>query len=77
MLDGLEAVDPPVESPKCIRTRNEQEPKALAQNYRNQTVQFGKSNDLILSEPTTVRGVAGLRQGAPPLAKWHLDSGEA
>jgi hypothetical protein len=30
-----------------------------------------------LSGPTTVRGAARLRRGAPPLAKRRLDGGEA
>jgi hypothetical protein len=29
MLDVIEVVDSPAESPKCVATQNEQEPKAL------------------------------------------------
>jgi hypothetical protein len=31
----------------------------------------------VLSGPTTVRSATGLRRGAPPLAKQHMDGGEA
>jgi hypothetical protein len=40
ILDVLEVVDSPAESSKCVATRNEQGPKAPAQNYRNQTLRF-------------------------------------
>jgi hypothetical protein len=40
MLDVHEVVDSPTESPKCVRTRNEQEPEALAQNRANRIIQF-------------------------------------
>jgi hypothetical protein len=61
MLDVLEVVNSPVESPKCVRTQNEHELKALAQNCKNRTVQFGKPDVLVLSEPTSVWYTAGLR----------------
>jgi hypothetical protein len=32
MLDVLEVVDSPAESPKCVCTQNEHEPKSPAQN---------------------------------------------
>jgi hypothetical protein len=38
MFDVLEFVDSPVESRKCVRTRNEQELKAPAQNWANRIV---------------------------------------
>jgi hypothetical protein len=38
MFDVLEVVDSPAESPKCVATSNEQEPKATAQNCRNRAV---------------------------------------
>jgi hypothetical protein len=34
MLDVFEVVNSPAESPKCVATRNEQEPKASAQNRK-------------------------------------------
>jgi hypothetical protein len=77
MLDVFEVVDSPAESPKCVRTRNEQRPEALARSYRNRTIWFGKLEGLILSGPMTVRDAIGLRRGAPPPAKQHLDGGEA
>jgi hypothetical protein len=40
MVDVSEVVDSPVESPKCVATQNKQEPKALAQNCKNRTIQF-------------------------------------
>jgi hypothetical protein len=38
MLDVLEVVYSPAESPKCVATQIGQEPEASDQNYRNQTV---------------------------------------
>jgi hypothetical protein len=35
MLDVLEVVNSPAESPKCVATRNEQEPEASTQNRKN------------------------------------------
>jgi hypothetical protein len=61
MLDMFEVVDSPVESPKCVTTQNEQEPKAPTQNCRNRTVRFQKPDTLVLSRPAVVRGVIGLR----------------
>jgi hypothetical protein len=40
ILDVLDVVDSPVESPKCICTWNEQEVEAPAQNCKNWMVQF-------------------------------------
>jgi hypothetical protein len=57
----------------AVRTWNQQEPEALAWNYRNKTVPFGKLDGPVLSGPTAVRGAAELRWGAPPSVKWHLD----
>jgi hypothetical protein len=34
MLDVFEVVNSPAESPKCVATRNEQEPEASAQNRK-------------------------------------------
>jgi hypothetical protein len=45
---------------RSVATRNEQELKALTQNYRNRILQFGKLEGPILSGPTAVRGVVGL-----------------
>jgi hypothetical protein len=59
MLHVLEVVDSPVELPKCVRTQNEQEPKALARKNKNQIVGFGKPDGPILSILTAVRGTAG------------------
>jgi hypothetical protein len=58
MLEMLEIVDTPVESSKCVATQIGQEPEALAQNRKNQTIRFGKPDDPILSIPTAVRGAA-------------------
>jgi hypothetical protein len=38
MLDMLEVVDSPAESPKCVATRIVQELEAPVQNSRNQTI---------------------------------------
>jgi hypothetical protein len=40
-------------------------------------VRFGKLNCSVLSRPAAVRGATGLRRGAPPPIKRHLDGGEA
>jgi hypothetical protein len=40
MLDVLEVVNYPAESPKCVDTQNEHEPEAPAQNSKNRIVQF-------------------------------------
>jgi hypothetical protein len=77
MLDVLEVVDSPAESPKFVATQNEQRLEAPARNCKNWMVWFGKPDCLVLSGPSAVRGVVGLWQGAPPLAKRHLDGGEA
>jgi hypothetical protein len=61
MLDGLEVVNSPAESPKCVSTRNEQELKAPIQNCRNQTVQFHEQDTSVLSRPVAIRGTVGLR----------------
>jgi hypothetical protein len=50
--------------------------KLLLKTWANQMVRFAKSDCPILLGPTTVSGAAGLRRGAPPPAKRHLDSGE-
>jgi hypothetical protein len=47
--------------------------KLLLETWVNQIVRFGKPDCPILSGPTAVRGTTGLRRGAPPLVKWHLD----
>jgi hypothetical protein len=57
--------------------RIKQEPKAATQNCRNQTLQFGKPDALILLGPMAVRGTIRFRWIAPPLTKWSLDGGEA
>jgi hypothetical protein len=77
MLDMLEVVDSPAELPKCVATWNEQESEAPARNYKNRTARFEKLDGPDLSRSTTVKGTTGLRWGAPPLAKWHMDGGEA
>jgi hypothetical protein len=38
MLDVVEVVDSPAESPKCVHTQNEQDREASAENRVNQTV---------------------------------------
>jgi hypothetical protein len=52
--DGMDSVD----------TRIRQEPKVPGQICRNQIVQFDKSNGLVLSIPTAVRGAIGTRRGS-------------
>jgi hypothetical protein len=69
MLDVLEVVNSPAQSPKCVATQNEQELKAPSQNYENQTVQFGKPNGPVLLGPTTIKSTAGLQRGAFSLTK--------
>jgi hypothetical protein len=76
MLNVLEVVDSPAESPKCDATRNKQRPEAPTRNSRNQTVRFQETDGPVLSRPMVVRGTAGLRRGAPPLTKRRLDGGE-
>jgi hypothetical protein len=61
MLVVLEVVDFPAESPKCVRTQNEQEPEAPARNCRNQTVQFDKQDGPVLSRLMAVRGTVRLQ----------------
>jgi hypothetical protein len=51
--------------------------KAPTQSCRNRTVRLGKPDGPVLSGPNVVRGAAGFRREALPLAKWHLDGGEA
>jgi hypothetical protein len=70
MLDVLEVVESPAESPKCVRTQNKQEPEAPARN-------LGKPDCPVLSGLAVVRGATGLRRGASPLAKRCLDGEEA
>jgi hypothetical protein len=70
MLDVLELVDYRAEFPKCVDAQNEQRPDAPAQNYKNWIIRFGKLEGPVLLGPMIVRGVTGLRRGAPPpLAK--------
>jgi hypothetical protein len=64
MLHVLEVVDSPAELPKCVRTQNEQELKALAQKKKNQIVWFGKPDGPVLSILTAVRGTAGTQRGS-------------
>jgi hypothetical protein len=77
MLDVLEVVDSPAESSKYVTTWNEQRPEAPAQNSRNQTIWFQEPDGPVLWGPTVVKGVVGLRWGAPPPIKRRLDSREA
>jgi hypothetical protein len=42
----------------CVGTQNDQEPEALVQNYRNQTIRFLKLDPPILSGSMVVRGAA-------------------
>jgi hypothetical protein len=75
MQDILEVVDSLVESPKCVRTQNEQELKALAGNRANRIVRSGKSNSPISSALTAVRGTIGSSKGILLQAKWNLTRG--
>jgi hypothetical protein len=63
ILDVLEVVDSPAESPKCVATRIGQEPEAPNQKCRNQTARFGKSNDPVLSI-LAVRGTTATQRGS-------------
>jgi hypothetical protein len=63
MLDLLEVDDSPVELPKCVCTRNEQELEAPVWNRRNRSLRFQKLDPPVLSRLVTVRGVVGLRRG--------------
>jgi hypothetical protein len=73
MFDVLEVVYPSAESPKCVRTRNKQRPEAPARSCKNWTIRLGKPEGPVLSGPTAIRGIAGLRRGASPPAKLRLD----
>jgi hypothetical protein len=64
MPDMLKVADSPAESPKCVRIQNEQELEAPTQTWVNRIVWFGKPDSPVLSGPTTVRGVVGLRRGS-------------
>jgi hypothetical protein len=44
----------------CVGTQNDQEPEALVQNYRNQTIRFLKLDPPILLGLMVVRGVVKL-----------------
>jgi hypothetical protein len=52
------------------------ESKAPAQNCKNRTIQFQKSDSLILSILVAIKGATGVNGGALPLCKWHLDDRE-
>jgi hypothetical protein len=49
----------------------------LLESWANRMVRFGKPDCPDLLRPTAVRGTAGFRRGAPPLAKRRLDGAEA
>jgi hypothetical protein len=70
MLDVLEVVDSPAESPKYVTTWIERESEAPAQNSRNRIIQFLEPDSPVLSGPTAVRGTTGLQRGS-------LSSGQA
>jgi hypothetical protein len=72
MLDILEVVDYRVESPKYVCTRNEQEPKAPAQNRANRILRFGKLEGLVSSVLAVVRGTVSSSEGVLLLTKWRL-----
>jgi hypothetical protein len=75
MFDVFEVVDSSAESSKYVSTRNEQELKAPTQNRANQTVRFGKLDDLVSSGPTVVKGTVGSDEGVLLPAKWCLTRG--
>jgi hypothetical protein len=60
-----------MEKREGVATRNE--PKAPTRNYRNRTVRFQELDDLVLSGPTAIRGIVGLRQCNSPPAKRRLN----
>jgi hypothetical protein len=57
---------------EVVGTRIGHKLEARVGSSRNQTLQFGKPYDPVLSGSTTVRGTAELQRGA----KQHLDGGE-
>jgi hypothetical protein len=61
MLDVLEVVDSPVESPKNVATQIRQESEAPTQNRKNWTVRFVKLDGPVLSILMVVRGTVGTR----------------
>jgi hypothetical protein len=73
ILDVLEVVDFPAESPKYVATRIGQEPEVPAQNRKNWIVQFGKPDGPILSISMAVRGTVGTRRGS--FSSGHATSG--
>jgi hypothetical protein len=60
--DVFRIIDFQAESPKYVVTQIEQEPKAHAQNCRNQTLRFGKPDGPISSILMTVKGTIGTRR---------------
>jgi hypothetical protein len=71
----LEVVDSQAESPKCVRTRNEQELEAPAQNTVNWTVHFSKPDGLVSLASATVRSTIGSDEGVLLPAKLRLTKG--
>jgi hypothetical protein len=63
MLDMLEVVDYPAESPKCVGRWIEQELEAPVWNSKNRILQFDKPEDPVLSELMAARGAAGRWRG--------------
>jgi hypothetical protein len=60
MLDVLEVIDSPAESPKFVAIQNELRPDAPARNSRTRTIQFQEPDGSVLSGLTAVKGVVGL-----------------
>jgi hypothetical protein len=61
MLNVLEIVNSPAESPKCITTQIEHELEAPARSCRNRIARSRKPDGTVLLGPTVVRGTAGHR----------------
>jgi hypothetical protein len=73
ILDVLEVVDSPTESPKICCHTNQTGAGSSCSIWENQTVRFGKSDGLILLISTAVRALSTLNEEATPPAKRRLD----
>jgi hypothetical protein len=72
ILDVFEVVNSPAELQKCVCTQNEQEMEALAQNWANRIVRFGKPDSPVLSAPPVIKGTVGSSEDVLLSTKWCL-----
>jgi hypothetical protein len=73
----VEVVNSLVESPKCVAHESNGEMEALAQNYRNQILRFGKPERSVLSGSIADKGTVDSDEDILLPAKWHLTRGRA